>query len=152
MQASQQLLDSRSKYYGVYFQDSWRASRNLTLNYGLRWEVATPWYDTQNKLETVVLGEQSLSFPGAPLGLVVPGDPGIPRTLGPTKYTNFAPRIGFAYAPEVSDGFLGKILGGPGKTSIVPVTASSIARSRTPLDSSRWATLLTATTILGRNH
>ena len=65
-------------------------TRNLTLNYGLRWEVATPWYDTQNKLETVVPGEQSLSFPGAPLGLVVPGDPGIPRTLGPTKYTNFA--------------------------------------------------------------
>src|SRR3984885_12296013 len=118
VQASQQLLDSRSKYYGFYFQDSWRASRNLTLNYGLRWEAATPWYDTQNKLETVVPGEQSLSFPTAPLGLVVPGDPGIPRTLGPTKYTNFAPRIGFAYAPDVSDGFLGKILGGSGKTSI----------------------------------
>jgi hypothetical protein len=118
VQASQQLLDSRSKYYGLYVQDSWRASRNLTINYGLRWEVATPWYDTQNKLETVVAGEQSLSFPTAPVGLVVPGDPGIPRTLGPTKYTNFAPRIGFAYAPDVSNGFLGKILGGAGKTSI----------------------------------
>jgi hypothetical protein len=118
VQASQQLLDSRSKYYGFYAQDSWRASRNLTLNFGLRWEASTPWYDTQNKLETVVLGEQSQAFPGAPLGLVVPGDPGIPRTLGPTKYTNFAPRIGFAYAPEASDGFLGKILGGAGKTSI----------------------------------
>jgi hypothetical protein len=118
VQASQQLLDSRSKYYGFYAQDSWRASRNLTLNYGLRWEASTPWYDTQNKLETVVLGEQSQAFPTAPLGLVVPGDPGIPRTLGPTKYTNFAPRIGFAYSPEASDGFLGKILGGAGKTSI----------------------------------
>jgi hypothetical protein len=118
VQASQQLLDSRSKYYGFYAQDSWRATRNLTLNYGLRWEASTPWYDTQNKLETVVLGQQSQAFPGAPLGLVVPGDAGIPRTLGPTKYTNFAPRIGFAYAPEASDGFLGKILGGAGKTSI----------------------------------
>ncbi len=117
-QASQQLLDSRSKYYGFYFQDSWRATRTLTVNYGLRWEVATPWYDTQNKLETVVAGEQSLSFPTAPVGLVVPGDPGIPRTLGPTKYTNFGPRIGFAYAPDVTDGFLGKVLGGAGKTSI----------------------------------
>ena len=56
VQASQQLLDSRSKYYGFYAQDSWRATRNLTVNYGLRWEVATPWYDTQNKLETVVVG------------------------------------------------------------------------------------------------
>ncbi|HTZ57805.1 MAG TPA: TonB-dependent receptor [Acidobacteriaceae bacterium] len=118
VQASQQLLDSRSKYYGFYAQDSWRATRNLTINYGLRWEAATPWYDTQNKLETVVPGQQSLSFPGAPLGLVVPLDPGIPRTLGPTKYTNFGPRIGFAYAPDVSDGFLHKILGGSGKSSI----------------------------------
>ncbi len=118
VQASQQLLDSRSKYYGFYAQDSWRATSNFTLNFGLRWEASTPWYDTQNKLETVVLGEQSQAFPGAPLGLVVPGDPGIPRTLGPTKYTNFGPRIGFAYAPDVSDGFLGKILGGAGKTSI----------------------------------
>ncbi len=118
VQASQQLLDSRSKYYGFYVQDSWRALHTLTVNYGLRWEASTPWYDTQNKLETVVAGEQSLSFPGAPLGLVVPGDLGIPRTLGPTKYTNFAPRVGFAYAPDMRDGMLGKIFGGEGKTSI----------------------------------
>ncbi len=118
VQASQQLLDSRSKYYGFYGQDSWRASKNLTVNFGLRWEVATPWYDTQNKLETVVAGEQSLAFPGAPLGLVVPLDPGIPRTLGPTKYDNWGPRIGFAYSPAEADGFLGKILGGTGKSSI----------------------------------
>jgi hypothetical protein len=118
VQASQQLLDSRSKYYGFYAQDSWRALRNLTVNLGLRWEASTPWYDTQNKLETVVPGEQSLSFPTAPLGLVVPGDPGIPRTLGPTKYTNFGPRIGFAYAPADTDGFLGKVFGGAGKSSI----------------------------------
>ena len=117
-QASQQLLDSRSKYHGFYLQDSWRALHNLTVNYGLRWEVATPWYDTQNKLETVVPGEQSLSFPGAPLGLVVPGDPGIPRTLGPIRYKNFAPRIGFAYAPDINGGLLGKLLGGANKTSI----------------------------------
>lgn len=117
-QASQQLLDSRSKYYGFYVQDSWRALRNLTINYGLRWEVATPWYDTQNKLETVIPGQQSLSFPGAPLGLVVPGDPGVPRTLGPTRYKNFAPRVGFAYAPNATDGLLGKLLGGADKTSI----------------------------------
>ena len=118
VQASQQLLDSRSKYYGFYGQDSWRATRNLTINMGLRWEASTPWYDTQNKLETVVQGQQSEAFPTAPLGLVVPLDKGIPRTLGPTKYTNFGPRIGFAYAPDVSDGFLRTLLGGSGKSSI----------------------------------
>jgi len=117
-QASQQLLDSRDKYFGVYAQDSWRARPTLTVNYGLRYEIMTPWYDTQNKLETVIPGEQSQTFPTAPKGLVVPGDPGVPRTLAPIRYTNFAPRIGFAYAPDTTEGLLGKLLGGPGKSSI----------------------------------
>jgi hypothetical protein len=117
-QASQQLLDSRDKYFGVYAQDSWRAKPTLTVNYGLRYEIMTPWYDTQNKLETVIAGEQSQVFPTAPEGLVVPGDPGVPRTLAPIQYHNFAPRIGFAYAPDTTEGLLGKLFGGPGKTSI----------------------------------
>jgi hypothetical protein len=117
-QASQQLLDSRAGYYGGYLQDSWRATRQLTLNYGLRYEVMTPWYDTQNKLETLIAGEQSQAFPGAPVGMVLPGDPGVPRTLSPIKYTNFAPRIGFAYAPNFDGGMLGKIFGNGDKSSI----------------------------------
>jgi hypothetical protein len=117
-QASQQLLDSRDKYFGVYAQDSWRARPTLTINYGLRYEIMTPWYDTQNKLETVIPGEQSHVFPTGPVGLVVPGDPGVPRTLAPIQYHNFAPRIGFAYSPDNTEGFLGKLIGGPGKTSI----------------------------------
>ncbi len=117
-QASQQLLDSRDKYFGVYAQDSWRARPTLTINYGLRYEIMTPWYDTQNKLETVIPGEQSQVFPTAPQGLVVPLDPGVPRTLAPIQYHNFAPRIGFAFAPTNTEGFLGKLFGGPGRTSI----------------------------------
>ena len=117
-QCSQQFLDSRTRYGGLYFQDSWKAKSNLTINYGLRWEVSMPWYDTQGKIETIVPGEQSTQFPTAPLGWVVPGDPGIPSTLAPTRYNNFAPRIGIAYSPDFSDGLLGKLTGGPGKTSI----------------------------------
>src|SRR5271168_1012960 len=117
-QASQQLLDSRDIYFRAYFQDSWRARPTLTINYGLRYEIMTPWWDTQNKLETVIPGQQSLTFPTAPTGLLVPGDPGVPRTLAPIRYGNFAPRIGLAYSPDTTDGLLGKILGGPGKTSI----------------------------------
>jgi len=117
-QASQQLLDSRDKYLGIYAQDSWRARPTLTINYGLRYEIMTPWYDTQNKLETVIPGEQSQVFPTAPQGLVVPGDPHVPRTLAPIQYHNFAPRIGFAYSPDNTEGLLGKLFGGPGKSSI----------------------------------
>jgi len=117
-QAALQLLDSRTRYGGAFVQDSWKAKPNLTLNLGLRWEVSMPWYDTQGKIQTWVKGEQSTVFPLSPKGLVFPGDPGIPKTLAPTRYNNFGPRIGIAYSPDFSDGVLGKVFGGPGKTSI----------------------------------
>jgi len=123
IQASKQLLDSRSKYAGAFVQDSWRVRSSLTLNLGLRWEFSQPWYDTQGKIETVlpqnvIAGKASTLYPGAPLGLVVPGDPGVPSTLAPTQYNAFGPRVGLAYSPAASSGFLSKLSGGPGKLSI----------------------------------
>ena len=47
-----------------------------------------------------------------------PGDPGVPAGLTSTYYKAFAPRIGLAYSPNFTDGFLGKIFGSNGKTSI----------------------------------
>ncbi len=92
--------NGRARYFGAYAQDSWHARSNLTLNYGLRWDVSTPWYEQHNELETLVPGLQSVVFPGAPKGWVFPGDPGIPSTLAPTRYNNFAPRLGVAYSPD----------------------------------------------------
>ena len=43
-------------------------------------------------------------YPGALPGLLVAGDPGIPKTLAPTSYRNFAPRVGFAYSPRFEQG------------------------------------------------
>jgi len=117
-QCSQQFLDSRTRYGGAFAEDTYKVKPNLTLNLGLRWEVSMPWYDTQGKIETIVPGLQSTQFPTAPLGWVVPGDPGIPSTLAPTRYNNLAPRLGLAYSPGFSEGALGKIFGGPGKSSI----------------------------------
>ena len=117
-QCSQQFLDSRTRYGGLYIQDAYKIKPNFTLNIRLRWEVSMPWWDTQGKIETIVPGLQSTQFPTAPKGWVVPGDPGIPSTLAPTRYNNFAPHVGIAYSPNFSDGILGKITGGPGKTSI----------------------------------
>jgi Carboxypeptidase regulatory-like domain/TonB dependent receptor-like, beta-barrel len=117
-QASEQILDSRSKYYSLFAQDSWRVTSNLVLNYGLRWEASMPWYDTQNKIETIIPGKQSVKFPGAPLGYVMAGDPRVPRTLAPTQWHNFSPRLGLAYSPSASSGVLRKLFGGPGRTSI----------------------------------
>jgi len=117
-QCSQQFLDSRTRYGGAYGEDTYKVNAGLTLNLGLRWEVSMPWYDTQGKIETFVKGLQSTQFPTAPQSWVVPGDPGIPSTLAPTHYANFAPRVGLAYSPGFGDGALGKIFGGPGKSSI----------------------------------
>jgi hypothetical protein len=111
-QASPQILDSRSHYAAGYVQDSWRIKNNLTLNYGVRYEITTPWYDTQNKLETIIPGEQSVVFPGAPKGWVFPGDRGVHRTLGPIHYDKFAPRFGFAYVPKTSGSWMDKVTGG----------------------------------------
>jgi hypothetical protein len=117
-QAAVQLLDSRTKYGGAYVQDSWKVTPNLMLNLGVRWEASMPWYDTQGKIQTWVKGQQSTVFPLSPIGLVYPGDAGIPKTLAPTRYNNFGPRLGLAYSPSFSDGLLGKVFGGPGKSSI----------------------------------
>jgi hypothetical protein len=117
-QTSLQFLDSRTKYFGLYAQDTYKARSDLTINYGLRWDVSQPFYDTKNRIQTFSPGRQSKVYPDSPEGFVFPGDPGVPRTLAPTQYNRFAPRLGIAYSPSAREGLLGKIFGGPGKTSI----------------------------------
>ncbi len=118
-QSQLQPFYGRNKYLGLYGQDSWRLRPNLTLNYGLRWDRIEPWYEINNGISTFEPGKQSQIFPGAPPGILYPGDPGIPRTLSPAGNLDFAPRVGLAYSPSFSqDTFLGKIFGGPGNSSI----------------------------------
>jgi Carboxypeptidase regulatory-like domain len=108
----------RNKYTGVYAQDTWRLRSNLTLNYGLRWDRIEPWYEKYNQISTTEPGKQSVVFPGAPVGILYPTDPGVRRTLAPPG-DEFSPRFGLAYSPSGdADTFLGRIVGGPGKTSV----------------------------------
>jgi hypothetical protein len=108
----------RNFYLGFYGQDSWRIKSNLTFNYGLRYDVSAPWKEKYNQIQTLIPGEQSVVFPGSPTGWVFPGDPGVPSTLAPTRWNNFAPRLGLAYSFGDYDGLLGKILGKSGTTSL----------------------------------
>ena len=108
----------RNFYLGMYGQDSWRIKSNLTFNYGLRYDVSAPWHEKYNEIQTLIPGEQSLVFPGSPIGWVFPGDPGVPRGLAPTRWNNFAPRLGLAYSFGEHEGTMGKVLGKPGTTSI----------------------------------
>jgi hypothetical protein len=108
----------RNRYFGLYVQDSWRARRNLTINAGLRWDVIAPWHEKYDQIQTYIAGAQSTLYPGAPPGLVVAGDPGVPNTLAPTSYKNFAPRVGLAYSPKFERGLLRTIFGSNGQSSI----------------------------------
>lgn len=116
-QADSQAYYGRHKYAGGFVQDSWRARSNLTLNYGLRWDLMQYWSEKYNQIPTFIPGEQSKVYPTAPVGIVYPGDPGVPNTLVPER-NRFSPRFGLAFSPNNKDGLLGKIVGGPGKTSI----------------------------------
>ncbi len=108
----------RNQYEGAFVEDSWRVRSNLTLNVGVRWDLIRPWNEKYNNIQTIVPGRQSVLFPNAPEGLLVAGDPGIPKGLSPTQDHNFAPRIGVAWSPGADSGFLKTLLGGPGKSSI----------------------------------
>ena len=110
---------ARNKYVGGFAQDSWHAKPNLTLNYGLRWDRVAPWSEKYNQISTFVAGAQSQVFPGAPAGILYPGDPGVRNTLAAVSNLSFAPRVGLAWSPQARNGsFLGRVLGAPGTTSI----------------------------------
>jgi hypothetical protein len=117
-QQSSPAFYERSSIAGVFAQDAWRIRPNLTINYGLRWDYIGYWSEQWNQTTALVPGKQSVTFPGAPLGYLVPGDPGIPPTIAPTRLNDFSPRLGLAYSPGFTDGFLAKLTGGPGRSSI----------------------------------
>jgi outer membrane receptor protein involved in Fe transport len=76
-----------------YVQDSWRVTPNLTVNFGLRWEIYFP--------ETVN-GKGQGGFADLNLGAIRVAGYGPYNTEENVKntYTNFAPRIGVAYQPD----------------------------------------------------
>jgi hypothetical protein len=117
-QTTGQRFYLRNRYGAAFVEDSWRARTNLTVNIGVRWDLIMPWWEKYNNIQTIVPGEQSVLYPNAMPDLVVPGDPGIPSTLSPSQFHNFAPRIGLAYSPSFDDGFLKALFGEPGKSSI----------------------------------
>ena len=117
-QSSGQPFYLRNRYLGLYAQDGWRARSDLIINLGVRWDLIMPWWEKYNQLQTWVDGAQSTLYPGAPPGLLVAGDPGVPKTLAPTSHKNFAPRIGFAYSPKFDQGFWSKVFGSGGQSSV----------------------------------
>jgi hypothetical protein len=126
-QGSAQFEHVRSTGLYLFAQDSWKMKPNLTLNYGLRWELNTPIADIGKRVQTFRPGQVSTVYPcqlsvsvpywqnsiglaspdcdntgTVPTGLVVPGDTGVPNALTQTYYKAFAPRIGISWSPGTS--------------------------------------------------
>ena len=86
-----------------YAQDEWRVTPHLTLSFGLRYEVNTPYTEIRNRLNAWAPGRQSRVRTDAPAGLLFPGDDGIPAGIAAVYYKGFMPRVGFAWDP-IGDG------------------------------------------------
>jgi hypothetical protein len=72
----------------VYIQDDWRAASNMTLNFGVRYDVFTPFTERDNRLVNVDLATSTI---------LVAGQNGVSRTAGiATDYRNVAPRVGLS--------------------------------------------------------
>lgn len=143
-QGSPQTENVRSTALYLFAQDSWRIKPSLTLNYGLRWELNTPQVEIGHRVQTFRPGQATKIYPCQlsadnplvqtfgtsdcgpgtagesvfPLGLVVPGDQGVPAALTSTYYKAFAPRIGLAWSPSGDSGWRKALFGGSGRTSI----------------------------------
>ncbi len=124
-QGSPQTENIRANALYLFAQDSFKVKPNVTLNYGLRWELNEPLADAAQRVQTFRPGQATQIFPcelnaentatigggtsacgpGSPneayfpLGLVVPGDKGVPKGLTATYYKAWAPRIGMAWSP-----------------------------------------------------
>ena len=71
----------------AYFQDNWRATPNLTLNLGVRYDVFTPYTEKHNRLSNVDLATGTM---------LIAGQNGVSNTDNiDATYTNIAPRFGF---------------------------------------------------------
>jgi hypothetical protein len=82
----------RSQNYGVFIQHDWKVTPSLSFNSGLRWELFTPLHNKGFEINYPVLG----SGPNNQLSgmTLTPHD-----KLWDTQYSNFSPKIGFAYNP-----------------------------------------------------
>jgi len=97
--------NDKSHYFGLYVQDSWKMSKKLSLNYGVRWEPFLPESNSNGYVSNFDLGRlvsntRSTVYKNAPAGLYFPGDPGFPGRSNVEKRLNqFTPRVGLVWDP-----------------------------------------------------
>jgi Carboxypeptidase regulatory-like domain len=115
--------------YELYAMDSWKINRGLTVTAGLRVSLfpalyeangnqtssnipTGEWFNIRGKLAAEGLPQSEVT----PLDYILAGSPG-GTGLYPNQH-HFAPRFSIAYSPQSESGFMHKLFGGPGKSSI----------------------------------
>ncbi|MBI4469564.1 MAG: TonB-dependent receptor [Acidobacteria bacterium] len=86
----------RNREYLFFVQDDWKATRNLTVNIGVRYELVTPFWEVNNRQSNFIIDRLSPDFSK----LVIAGSRGnsiLERSFSKLDTNNFAPRAGFAY-------------------------------------------------------
>lgn len=116
-QSNNGFIDAVATEWYAYAQDNWRVTPDLTLNYGLGWDVEGPYQNRQDGGLGVICWRNSTAgsnvFAGGPPGLSWPGDPGCNAAGSPVAhYNRFAPRVGAAWSPSKGPEWL---IGGRGK-------------------------------------
>ena len=84
---------NRQHSYGAFAEDTYKVAPNLTLDLGLRYDYATPFYEAQNK-------QSNFDYT---TGEIIPaGTQGYPKHLANADKADFAPRVGLSYSPFLS--------------------------------------------------
>lgn len=93
------VVNLRNFATNLFIQDDWKISRQLTINFGMRYEFNGPPIETQKFF--VGFWPDRYTAPGsaASAGIVTGGQDGVPRATVYAPRLNFAPRFGFAYSP-----------------------------------------------------
>ena len=106
--------DARTTWVHLYAQDDWRARNNVTINYGLRYEINSHMQEVDNRLSSIDLSvpggryviasddagnispDAEAMLPLIPIPWVPSAEIGWERSLLRPSKKRFAPRVGFA--------------------------------------------------------
>ncbi len=118
--------DFRNRFYGYFLNDTWRATRKLTLNLGLRYELQSPPWEHNNNQSNVNLDPRNATY-----GTLVraSGSSILSRTFSRRDTNNWAPRLGFAYqldAKTVLRGSAGIFYGSWGYQAIAQMCPANV--------------------------
>jgi len=103
-QSKEQQLALRGPVPSLYIQDTYHASKRLTIAGGVRWEPEFIPRDQFNRgttfsMAAFLAGQTSGVYPNAPPGTFFYGDPGVTKSFTNNPIWNFNPNIGATWDP-----------------------------------------------------